>query len=184
MGPFCTGQMLRELNCFCLMTCDESTKRESTDNLTTSTHLHVRIATKTFICLMGATLKGTGSKRTACKCKQNFDTHRKHILDMAIGTSKVSSVQLTESIITGSISAKLSVQACRYGCDAKLQEHINSLTRIHSKPDIVVLCCCASTFLSSQGFSLCLGESFWQSLLHCDAMHPQRPLDCQHDTGL
>lgn len=77
------------------------------------------------------------NERGASQHKQIIDTHRKHILDMAIGTSKELYIQLTECTITGSISAKVSVRACRHGCDAKLQEHISSLTRIHSKIDIV-----------------------------------------------
>jgi hypothetical protein len=45
-------------------------------------------------------------ERGASQHKQIIDTHRKHILDMAIGTSKELYVKLTESIITGSINAK------------------------------------------------------------------------------
>lgn len=106
--PICTGQMLQELNCSCLMTCDKPTKRESVNNLRMSTHLHVRIATKTFICLMGAILKGKGSKRTACKCKQIFDTHRKH------WTWRLAPVKYRLSSSQNLSSQDLSVQSYQY----------------------------------------------------------------------
>jgi len=57
---------------------------------------------------------------------------------MAIGTGKELYVQLTESIITGSISAKLSVY--RHADTAVMpscNNILSSLTRIHLKSDVV-----------------------------------------------
>ena len=100
LGPCCTSQMPWELKGSCLVCCREATA--GIPQTRRSTQLHVHIATKTFTT---GVLLQKGSKQTACQCKQNLDTHRKHILDMAVATSEGLSVQLRGSVITRSFQS-------------------------------------------------------------------------------
>ncbi len=114
LGPCCTSQMPWELKGSCLVCCREATA--GIPQTRRSTQLHVHIATKTFTT---GVLLQKGSKQTACQCKQNLDTHRKHILDMAVATSEGLSVQLRGSVITRSfqkMEAVLTQQVCWPNC--------------------------------------------------------------------